>query len=46
MRRCFEARRPEDKEKIVGWRWIDIRDPGEPELWRREDWELVRRMAG
>ena len=46
IRRCFGARRPEDKEKIVAWRWIDIRDPGGPELWRREDWELVRRMAG
>ena len=50
MRRCFGARKYEGRGKIVAWQWIyiDVRDldPGNQELWRREDWELVRRTAG
>lgn len=46
MRRCFGERRHFKEGEIAAWRWIDIRDPGVAERWRREDWELLKRMAG
>ena len=44
MRRCFGERRLVDRDKITAWAWTDIRQLGQPDMWRREDWDVLKRL--